>query len=513
MFKAEISPRKKVILFLLLIVLNIVLRIPSIPHEKGADSFFIHSLSNSITSFGHANWWLHWLSVFGYYPYSYASAIPFSLSGLSQVTGIEMENTILLFCIVLGLFSIFSAYLLASMLYDNFIFKYLMALFYSISPSVMFFSTWEISSRGPFIIFLPFFLYILVKNFQNVKHILLMLIIIVFLFSIHHLAIIIVPMLLLFIFINTISRIELSKIKTTYLNNIYAFGLLFAFLLPFFKPSMAGITGSRYGWIIYSMVISIRFIGPMLIFVFGGLTYIIYKDDKKINMWYILCMIMIYIPFIYDQIYGIYIVQLFLVIPLAVGFRNLLNIKSVSSPKFTGAFIVLVLMSSVMFSGYYNHYRTGNYKSFWYMDEKTYTTGNWINDNINKEDRVLFVSENYYRVRSIALQENGSPIIVGETEGLAYGFIDKNIIKDLEKVPITDSYFFSESPYRMTERDKYRSIDWNIVNKDISIIKEVYNLNYLVQSTTYRRPIGLERREAGEVFTNGVLEIYDLNNM
>jgi hypothetical protein len=193
MFESEISRSKKVILFTLLIILNIVLRIPSIPHEKGADSFFIHSLANSIISFGYANWWVHWLSVFGYYPYSYASAIPFSLSGISQATGIELEYTILMFCIIIGLFSMFSAYLLAGVIYDDFLFKYLMALFYSISPSIMFFSTWEISSRGPFIIFLPFIIYLIMKNLQYAKRALLIIISVIFLFSIHHLAVILIP--------------------------------------------------------------------------------------------------------------------------------------------------------------------------------------------------------------------------------------------------------------------------------------------------------------------------------
>lgn len=520
MFKAEVSQRKKVILFLLLIVLNIVLRIPSIPHEKGADSFFIHSLSNSISSFGYANWWAHWLSVFGYYPYSYASAIPFSLSGLSQITGIEMEITILLFCIILGLFSIFAAYLLAGLLYDDFLFKYITALFYSISPSIMFFSTWEISARGPFIIFLPFFLYLIIRNLQYAKHILLLLITIIFLFSIHHLAIIIVPMILSFIAIKAISKIEINKIsaelnknKSTYLNYTYAIGLIIAFWLPFFKPSMAGITGSRYGWISSIMIISIRYIGPMLLFVFGGLTHLILRNDKKTNVWYILFMIAMYIPFLYDLRYGIYIVQLFLIIPLAVGFRNLMNTKGAQSSKLVGTFVIMMLISSVAFSGYYNHYRTGEYKGFWYMDEKTYTAGNWIDHNINKENRVLIVSENYYNVRSMALQQNGSSIVTDGPEGFTYGFIEKDIIKNLEKVPITDSYFFSEGPYKIIEKDKYNSIAWYLRNKDISVIKKVYDLDYLVHSVTYLRPMGLLEGEAEKIFSNGILEIYNIRKI
>lgn len=513
MFESEISRSKKVILFTLLIILNIVLRIPSIPHEKGADSFFIHSLANSIISFGYANWWVHWLSVFGYYPYSYASAIPFSLSGLSQITGIEMETTILLFCVVIGLFSVFSAYLLAGIIFDEFLFKYLMALFYSISPSIMFFSTWEISARGPFIIFLPFFIYLIMKNLQYAKRVLLIIISIIFLFSIHHLAIILIPIISIFIAINLVSKIKIDKNKSTYLNSLYAVGLAAAFMLPFLKPDMAGITGSRYGWIIYSMIISVRYIGPMVFFAFSGLVYLIFKKDKKVNLWSFLCMIVLFIPFIYDQIYGIYIVQLFLIVPLTVGFRNLFNLKDVKSSKLIGTFTIVILLSSVIFSGYYNHYRTGLYKGFWYMDEKTYTAGNWIDHNINKENRVLIVSENYYNVRSMALQQNGSPIVTDGPEGFTYGFIEKDIIKNLEKVPITDSYFFSEGPYKIIEKDKYNSIAWYLRNKDISVIKKVYDLDYLVHSVTYLRPMGLLEGEAEKIFSNGILEIYNIRKI
>lgn len=500
------------------------MRIPSIPHEKGLDSFFIHSLSNSISSFGYANWWVHWLSVFGYYPYSYASAIPFSLSGLSQITGIEMETIILLFCIILGLFSIYSAYLLAGLLYNDFLFKYLMAFFYSISPSIMLFSTWEISSRGPFIIFLPFFLYLTIRNLQYAKRILLLIITIIFLFSIHHLSIIIVPMILIFIVIKVISRIkinkisnELSKNKSTYLNYTYAIGLVVAFGLPFFKHSMAGIIESRYDWISSIMIISIRYIGPMLLFIFGGLVHLILRDDKKTNLWYILCMIAIYIPFIYDRRYGIYIVQLFLIIFLTVGFRNLLNVKSAQSSKLIGMFIIMILVSSVIFSSYYNHYRTGAYKDFWHMDEKTYTTGNWINENISKEKKVLFVSEIYYKERSAALQQNGSSIFTGGPDGLTYGFIEKDIFENLTKVPVTDSYYFSESPYKIAEenkyKDKYNSINWYLSNKDIKVIKEVYDLDYLVQSITFLKVKDLEKKENEKIFSNGILEIYKLDTI
>jgi hypothetical protein len=510
MFKNEISQPKKVILFTLLIVLNIVLRIPSIPHEKGLDSFFIHSLSNSVTDLGFANWWIHWLSVFGYYPYSYASAVPFSLSGISQLTGMETEGAILFFCICLGLFSIFSVYILAGLLYDDFLFKYLMALVYSLSPAVMFFTTWEISSRGPFIIFLPVFIYLILKNLKYEKKILLAIVMGIFLFSVHHLGIIILPITMLFIFINLVSKIRIAKIKSAYLNYIYAAALVTVFMMPFFNPSMAGIIGSRYGFILRILTICIRFIGPIVFFVFSGLIYLIFKNDKKVGLWYFMCIILVFLPIIYNQLYGIYIMLLFLVIPLTVGFRNLLNIKG--QPKVIGLFMIVVLIIFVAFTGFYNHYRTSE-SIAWYMDEDAYTTGEWIDHNINKEKRVLFLDQGYYNARCIALQKNGSSIIIGDTQGLAYGFVDKEIIKNnLEKVPISDSYFFSESPYKMTVKDKYNSINWFLVARDVNTIKEVYNLDYIVQWIELAPPAGLYDSTKGKIFSNGFLDIYRLNS-
>ena len=46
------SKKIKIKLLFLLFLLNLIIRIPSIPHEKGIDSFFIHSLANSISLFG-----------------------------------------------------------------------------------------------------------------------------------------------------------------------------------------------------------------------------------------------------------------------------------------------------------------------------------------------------------------------------------------------------------------------------------------------------------------------------
>ena len=82
-----IFPKKsKYFLFILLIILNLIIRVPSIPHERGSpDEFTMHSLANSLSTFGHANWWAHPSSIFGFYPYSYASSTAFIFSGIPNL--------------------------------------------------------------------------------------------------------------------------------------------------------------------------------------------------------------------------------------------------------------------------------------------------------------------------------------------------------------------------------------------------------------------------------------------
>ena len=167
----KFSKRSKYLLFGLLVALNIIIRIPSVPHECTDDSYAIHTLANSISLFGEARWWLHPLSIGGFYPYSYASSVPFLLSGISQCTGMDMEWTIWLFSLVGGVFSMFAAYLMAGAIKDNDLFKFLVAFAYSLSPGILLHSTFNASTRGLFTMLLPLFIYLLLKTrnyFRNI---------------------------------------------------------------------------------------------------------------------------------------------------------------------------------------------------------------------------------------------------------------------------------------------------------------------------------------------------------
>jgi hypothetical protein len=124
------------------------------------------------------------------------------------------------------------------------------------------------------------------------------------------------------------------------------------------------------------------------------------------------------------------------------------------------------------------------------------------------------VAENNYINHVVALQEDGLSILIGGTQGRAYGFIDDSYLEYLDKVPATSSYFYSEGVYRVEERDIYRSMDWYASFKDIRTIKDVYSLDYFIQSrTTSKRAQGLNSNTAEIIYTNGIHEIYELRHI
>jgi hypothetical protein len=520
MFNVQPSKKFKIVSLALLVLLNVILRLPSIPHAKGRDAFFIHSLASSISAFGEARWWDHWLSIFGYYPYSYASGLPFTLSGMSQLLGIDIEQTILVYSIVFGVLTVFLAYVLAGLIYPNFIFRYAMALFFSISPGIMLFTTWEASARGPFMIFLPLLFFVMLKGVSLPKKILLSSATLIFLFSMHHYAIFGAVLVISYIFLRIVfwinSSYNISSSLSKYSSNanyLYLFVILGSFMYPFLTHTMIT-AGSRYAWMISLLVANLRFIGPAAFLAIGGIISLSMSGKKTFVQWYFLISFIFMVPFIYDLTYGMYLLLLYSIVFLSVGFRSSIYNsagKNRQATKIVGIFIVGIILLSTIFTGFYNHNRTGEYKNLWYLDESNYELAQWINDDVNKSSRIFMVAENNYIVRTIALQEGELPILVGGTQGRAYGFINDSYVNYLERIPATDSYFYSEGVYRAEERDIYRSMAWYLDFKDVRTIKEVYSLDYIIQSRTYyKRVKDLNVNSAEIIYSNGIHDIFGL---
>ncbi len=450
--------RTKFLLVGLLLILNIIVRIPSVPHEKGYDSFFIHSLANSVSNFGVAQWWINWMSVFGLYPYSYASAVPFTLSGLSQLTGIRMEIAILLFCIILGLFSIFTSYSLATVLYDSFLYRFLFATIFSLSAGTLNLTTWEISTRTQIVIFFPFLLYLVFQIIKfRIKFMFLFVLTALLLLATHHFvyltffySVVIVISALCYNFLkirNKYFHILKTQLRVINFSYIYILTVFFLISLIFLFGAKWGLitAGSRYTWIITIMVIAGRNVGFILLLSVGGLTYFALKKDKSMEEWAILICLLPTLVFSFNQIYGYLTIHLFAILLGSVGVFNLIKNQKLNSRIVVTTVIIFIILN-VAFSTFFAHYRLGLKGGYsdWYMKEETYVTGEWIKNNIDHDKNAI---SNGFEVRRMFASYGGQPVMYSEdVMNYMNGFITLDQQNIFKNSPFSKEFYF-DNPY------------------------------------------------------------------
>lgn len=228
----------------LLAVINIAFRYPVTNHEIGVDSFMIHSVVNSITRFGFDARIINPLSLFGLYPHSSPTGALFTLSGFSQLTGIDTEHSILLVATFLGILGAFGTYLFAKEILNNDIFAFSSAILYSLSRTFLGFTTWTYSTRGLLVALLPIFMWILMRIYKDtknrLKYISLSIIMLVILVSIHRMSFFILFILMAFvisiiafkIFTNLHQRIKFPKKTSIISSSIVTLLLVFLFIIP-----------------------------------------------------------------------------------------------------------------------------------------------------------------------------------------------------------------------------------------------------------------------------------------
>lgn len=447
------SKKLKIVLFSLLIALNLILRIPFYPHEHGADSFVIHILGNSVSQFGYANWWVNKLSVVGLYPFSECSAVPFILSGISQTTSIDVEHVILLFCIILGLFTVFAAYILAGVIWDNDLFKFFVAFGLSTSPAILNYLTWTITMRAPFIALLPLFAYTLFKcRDYKLRFAFLTIILFILLFATHHLAYFLIPVFIGY-FIVVISyklKRHIKSVKVKIPEKCIASALIIGFLIMFAIPFLTGhfIEGSRYSAAPDLFFGNLpRYVGVLLIFAFGGFTYLLFKHGKSFGEWSLLLIFMFLTPFLYAQTYMKWFIPCFIFPFVGIGIINILKAGK-RKRKCAVAMIIIFLLLSVSFSGFYQHWRTkggGIHLFDDYMKETRYTTGLWIKQNINNGSLI----SNDIKLGNRIFAVSGVPLFTGSgAVDQAYSFANASEL-ELKKRSITEERYWFDGPYEL----------------------------------------------------------------
>lgn len=241
----KLSKRTEYMLLGLLVILNIIRRLPVTPHifnTTDTPGAYVHA--NSISTNGYADWFLSPLSFFGLYPLSYPTGEHFFLSGLSQSTSVEMEWTIWIAATFFGVLGVLTSYVMAKEINNDFLFAFSVAFVYSLSPLFIDWTNWSATTRGLFVTILPLFIWCLLRYHNQkeggLKYLLLSVGLLIILGAIHRMAFF-MPLILtsfgMCIFLYVINKkINISKIITPKISISLFFALFLPLLLLPFTP-------------------------------------------------------------------------------------------------------------------------------------------------------------------------------------------------------------------------------------------------------------------------------------
>ncbi len=481
------SNQTKAKLFALLILLNVLLRWQLVHHETGTDSFEMHLLANSISEFGKARWWVHPLSIIGMYPNSYASAISFFISGISQSLYISIEQAIFVYSIIVGLFGITAIYLLAGAFYDDDFFKFIVALLFSISPGVLEYSTWTAQGRSFFILMFPILLYTLIQTLKknSIKFGIISVFITLFLMTTHHLFFYLIPIFFAYLIAKLIcylsKRFQFIADFEFVIPSILIIVLCLILAFPFVTGKFMTL-GSRWANVPNVLNEYPRYIGFPIFFSFGGFFFLIFKKFKKHVEWFILLALIFLLVFVFDTMYTKWIMILFGVFFAGLALYNVQNLNSVER-KYRCFFVIAIILISSSLAGYVQiiHLQLSNYDYDKTIDENTFVTGLWIAENIQYGVGISNSRWDAWKLSAISTQ----PFLTGSsTTDQAYALVDARDF-ELGTQSILSEKFWKDSPYyriKGTTSDGY----WQMIMSQYESSKgyqyiDTFNITYLTE--------------------------------
>jgi hypothetical protein len=441
-----------VIVILLFILVNILLRLPTTPHEIGWDSYFIHGLANTIIDAEYIKWTLSPLSLLGLYPNSYASSVPILLSELSLISGIKMEVTIFLISIIFGLLSMLTGYLLSEVIFKNKLYRLITAFLFSTSLYTLYFTTWTTSSRAIFfLILVPLFLYFLLKNINGLKFKYLFLCFIIFILMLltHRLSFFI--FIYIFAFVLSVwiyNKRSLFFVKKRYFFIIYFAVFLLLILLPFlpiFRNFISLLeTNNFYSNLLDMSYFYIRFLGILLPLCIIGIVWLMIKRDKTFIDIFLLVALFLIAPLLSLKFYMLTFAMIILVLLSCIGLIRIISI--LQKPIFKLSFLIFVIVISLFTSGLFQvwnpNIKNVNIAHSEYIEDSTYSMANWIQNQTNNN----FVSVddvNTNRLNTLV----PCKFVYGKVEALNCGFLTQDQIEVKLKNINDPTIFLTRAPF------------------------------------------------------------------
>jgi hypothetical protein len=188
---------RKVILLLLLVLvlLSLVVRYPLVQHERNqTDSYTMHLFSKAIVDQGYAKWTFSPLSYVGYYPLSYPSGVPFLLAEIAEITGVDIELSILLCNLLIAVIFCFGMFGLSREFLSKPEYALLATFFAVMGARFVDTSYWDGSARTPMVVLLILAVFAAFRSSSTGQRKLILLACVLALgcFATHHMAILLV---------------------------------------------------------------------------------------------------------------------------------------------------------------------------------------------------------------------------------------------------------------------------------------------------------------------------------
>lgn len=513
-----------------LLALNIVLRYPVTPHELGVDSFFIHSLTNSISKFGYIKWALHPSSLFGLYPFSYPSGSPVIMSILSQLTRVDIEHTILIYGFVMAVLGMFASYVMALKVRKDYLFAFFTSFAFSTSPVFVEYTRWTATTRNLFLALFPLFLWSVFwynkRECYINKQLLLAGIFMIILATVHRLFFLLILVLASYVLTKTICHVKdfpyylkyttnLSKntrFTTLILLCILAFSLQFSgigFYKTIWHDYQTGAFVEGNDLLILLLNLCTNYTGHIGILIFFGLLgflILLRENDKKPNDILIICVLILSSAMLALGLY----VSLFLLpfVSILIAFCmcklleiskirmknwNMINNKLYNSSallkKFYIISIIICMLTSIGFSCYMiqrHMYEApaGNTNDNMWMTDDIISVGMFLKDNCN----TTFLSNNGLMASRIYAY-TGAPFLDTGPHNL-YALINgwmedelevRFILQNPTKIHLGDIYSLCYQVDDPQINDEIRTIYNNNLQSDETMkILDKYDINLFV---------------------------------
>lgn len=204
------------ILLALLVLVSITIRYPFVEHERyQTDSYFIHHLSYSIVTDEMAMWIYHPLSYIGYYPLSYPSGAPFLLAEFSVMSGLTVEQSILVLDFLVAVLFCLAVFIVARYLVNKPEIALLATCFAIMGSRFVDTTYWDGSARGPTVAMMILVVAVALRFSYswNTKTVVLCSVFILGCFFLHHMAVLLLLFGVAYVMTVLVTRYILSRLR------------------------------------------------------------------------------------------------------------------------------------------------------------------------------------------------------------------------------------------------------------------------------------------------------------